>query len=140
MRREVHEIKWNAHMAGIFDMPADVMEDYYRAYRAFMALTRDAAFHLRLKLRAGEMVVFDNRRVLHGRDAFDPSTGHGGIFRAVTWTGARCCRASGSCRADSWPRGGKQVLSRQFFIDKLPPYPGARSAHPAKMRSRNTTT
>jgi gamma-butyrobetaine dioxygenase len=24
---------------------------------------------------AGEMVVFDNRRVLHGRDAFDPSTG-----------------------------------------------------------------
>jgi gamma-butyrobetaine dioxygenase len=59
----------------IFDMPAEVMEDYYRAYRAFMALTRDAAFHLTLKLRAGEMVVFDNRRVLHGRDAFDPSTG-----------------------------------------------------------------
>jgi gamma-butyrobetaine dioxygenase len=72
---EVHEIKWNAHLAEIFDMPAEVMEDYYRAYRAFMALTRDAAFHLTLKLRAGEMVVFDNRRVLHGRDAFDPSTG-----------------------------------------------------------------
>jgi gamma-butyrobetaine dioxygenase len=75
MRDEVHEIKWNAHLAEIFDMPAEVMEDYYRAYRAFMALTRDAAFHLTLKLRAGEMVVFDNRRVLHGRDAFDPSTG-----------------------------------------------------------------
>jgi gamma-butyrobetaine dioxygenase len=72
----VHEIKWNAHIAGVFDMPADVMEAYYKAYRTFMALTRDAAFHLRLKLSGGEMVVFDNRRVLHGRDAFDPSTGH----------------------------------------------------------------
>ena len=30
----------------------------------------------RFKLQAGEMVVFDNRRILHGRDAFDPSTGH----------------------------------------------------------------
>lgn len=26
-------------------------------------------------LGAGEMVVFDNRRVLHGRDAFDPQSG-----------------------------------------------------------------
>ncbi|WP_312881095.1 TauD/TfdA family dioxygenase [Rhizobium leguminosarum] len=24
----------------------------------------------------GEMVIFDNRRVLHGRTAFDPMTGH----------------------------------------------------------------
>jgi gamma-butyrobetaine dioxygenase len=73
---EVHEIKWNAHLAGVFDMEAAVMPAYYRAYRAFMALTRDAAFQVRLKLQAGEMVVFDNRRVLHGREAFDPATGH----------------------------------------------------------------
>ncbi|MCU4654128.1 TauD/TfdA family dioxygenase [Roseibacterium sp. SDUM158016] len=72
---EVHEIKWNAHLAGIFDMPAEIMPDYYRAYRAFMALTRDPGFQVRLRLAAGDMAVFDNRRVLHGRDAFDPSTG-----------------------------------------------------------------
>ena len=72
----VHEIKWNAHLAGVFDMDAGVMPAYYRAYRAFMALTRDPAFQVRLKLQAGEMVAFDNRRVLHGRDAFDPTTGH----------------------------------------------------------------
>jgi gamma-butyrobetaine dioxygenase len=40
-----------------------------------MAKTRDPKYRLQLKLKAGEMVVFDNRRVLHGRDAFDPSTG-----------------------------------------------------------------
>jgi len=41
-----------------------------------MARTRDPKYRLTLKLKAGEMVVFDNRRVLHGRDAFDPSTGY----------------------------------------------------------------
>lgn len=71
----VIEIRYNAHLAGVFDMPADVMPAYYRAYRAYMAKTRDPKYRLTLKLKAGEMVAFDNRRVLHGRDAFDPSTG-----------------------------------------------------------------
>lgn len=72
---QVSEIRYNAHLAGIFDMPADIMPEYYRAYRAFMAKTREAKYRVTLKLKAGEMVVFDNRRVLHGREAFDPSTG-----------------------------------------------------------------
>jgi gamma-butyrobetaine dioxygenase len=72
---EVIEIRYNAHLAGIFDMPAEVMPAYYRAYRAYMAKTRDSKYRLTLKLKAGEMVVFDNRRILHGRDSFDPSTG-----------------------------------------------------------------
>ena len=72
---EVIEIRYNAHLAGIFDMSADIMAEYYRAYRAFMAKTRDAKYRVVFRLKAGEMVVFDNRRVLHGRDSFDPSTG-----------------------------------------------------------------
>ena len=72
---EVIEIRYNAHLAGVFDMPADIMPAYYRAYRAYMSKTRDAKYRITLKLKAGEMVVFDNRRVLHGRDSFDPSTG-----------------------------------------------------------------
>ncbi|SOH93958.1 gamma-butyrobetaine dioxygenase [Monaibacterium marinum] len=72
---EVIEIRYNAHLAGIFDMPTEIMPAYYRAYRAYMAKTRDAKYRVELKLKAGEMVVFDNRRVLHGRDSFDPSTG-----------------------------------------------------------------
>jgi gamma-butyrobetaine dioxygenase len=69
------EIRYNAHLAGIFDMPADKMAPYYRAYRAFMSATRDPANHLTLRLCPGEMAVFDNRRILHGREAFDPATG-----------------------------------------------------------------
>jgi gamma-butyrobetaine dioxygenase len=69
------EIRFNAHIAAVFDMPADLMPYFYRAYRAFMARTRQSRYLVTLKLAAGEMVVFDNRRILHGRDAFDPNTG-----------------------------------------------------------------
>ncbi len=72
---ELTEIRYNAHIAAIFDMPAEIMPDYYRAYRAYMAKTRNPAYRIEFKLQPGEMVVFDNRRVLHGREAFDPSTG-----------------------------------------------------------------
>lgn len=72
----VTEIRFNAHIAGVFDMAPDIMPAYYRAYRALMAKTRNAAYRLTLRLKATQMVVFDNRRVLHGRQAFDPSTGY----------------------------------------------------------------
>jgi len=72
----VREIRWNAHIAAVFDMEADLLAPYYAAYRAFMARTRAARYRVTLKLRPGEMAVFDNRRILHGREAFDPATGH----------------------------------------------------------------
>jgi gamma-butyrobetaine dioxygenase len=72
---EVIEVRYNAHIAGMFDMAAEIMPAYYRAYRAYMARTRDPQYRLTFKLEPGEMVVFDNRRVLHGREAFDPASG-----------------------------------------------------------------
>lgn len=71
----VIEVRWNAHIADVFDMEPDVLPAYYRAYRAYMALTREPRFRIEMRLAPEEMVVFDNRRVLHGRAAFDPSTG-----------------------------------------------------------------
>jgi gamma-butyrobetaine dioxygenase len=47
----------------------------YRALRAFAALARDSRFALDLRLAPGEIAVFNNRRILHGRRAFDPSSG-----------------------------------------------------------------
>jgi gamma-butyrobetaine dioxygenase len=41
------------------------------ALRGFDELARDPRFQLRIKLEAGMMSAFDNRRVLHGRAAFD---------------------------------------------------------------------
>ncbi|AZV79855.1 DUF971 domain-containing protein [Parasedimentitalea marina] len=72
---QVIEICFNAHIADVLDLEPSLMARYYRAYRQYMIMTRDPAYLVTLKLKAGEMVVFDNRRVLHGREAFDPQTG-----------------------------------------------------------------
>ena len=69
-------IAFNAHIADTFDMAPDVIPAYYDAYRRFMALVRDPAYLVEVELKAGEMVVFDNRRILHGRAEFFPQTGH----------------------------------------------------------------
>lgn len=71
----VREICFNAHIAETPDLEPELMQRYYRAYRLFMEMSRSPDYVISLRLEAGEMVVFDNRRVLHGREAFDPSTG-----------------------------------------------------------------
>ncbi|WFE88533.1 TauD/TfdA family dioxygenase [Roseibium porphyridii] len=71
----LQELHFNAHLAGIFDLPAEVMETYYRAYRTIMKMTRSDDYVITTRLNGGEMVIFDNRRVLHGRSSFDPNTG-----------------------------------------------------------------
>lgn len=43
---------------------------FYRAYRRLAAMLRVSRFHLRIGLRDGDLVVFDNQRTLHGRTAF----------------------------------------------------------------------
>ena len=43
---------------------------FYRAYGAFVALLDGETHAIELTLRPGELVAFDNRRVLHGRLAF----------------------------------------------------------------------
>lgn len=69
------EINFNAHIADSFDLDPDTTLAYYRAYRVFMAATRDPQYRVRLKTVPGDLVAFNNRRVLHGRSAFDPNTG-----------------------------------------------------------------
>ena len=58
--------------------PAMAPEDMSRAYRAarrFHRLGADSRFQIGYPFRPGDLVGFDNRRILHGRDGFDPGTG-----------------------------------------------------------------
>ncbi|QFU00165.1 Gamma-butyrobetaine dioxygenase [Halomonas sp. THAF5a] len=53
-------------------------EDVEPAYEALMTLQRllcDPAFAIRFTYAPGDLVIFDNRRLLHARDAFEGSTG-----------------------------------------------------------------
>ncbi len=51
------------------------LDEYYRARRAFDHLLRSPEFEIRFLLAAGELLMMDNRRLLHGRTGFDPAEG-----------------------------------------------------------------
>ena len=48
---------------------------FYAAFRRFQRLANDPANQRRLRLRPGDLAAFDNRRMLHGRTAFDTASG-----------------------------------------------------------------
>ncbi|HKD54220.1 MAG TPA: TauD/TfdA family dioxygenase [Steroidobacteraceae bacterium] len=51
------------------------LDAYYRARRLFDHRLRAAQFEIRFLLRAGDLVMLDNCRLLHGRSGFDPREG-----------------------------------------------------------------
>jgi gamma-butyrobetaine dioxygenase len=48
---------------------------YFRARKAFDQLLRSPRFEIRFLLGSGDLMMMDNRRLLHGRTAFDPREG-----------------------------------------------------------------
>ena len=47
----------------------------YRSYRAFAIRAQDPAYQMVFRYRAGDLLAFDNRRVLHGRNGYDAAGG-----------------------------------------------------------------
>jgi gamma-butyrobetaine dioxygenase len=74
-RGALAEIRFNPWLTMPLAAPPERFEPVYLALRRFGELTRDQRFQIRLRLAAGTMSAFDNRRVLHGRAAFEPSSG-----------------------------------------------------------------
>lgn len=54
----------------------DAIEPAYRALRKFIEMVNSSEYQSSYRMSHGDLVIFDNRRVLHGRTAFDPSTGN----------------------------------------------------------------
>jgi gamma-butyrobetaine dioxygenase len=71
----LRDIRFNMWIMDAVRLPEAQMAAFYKAYRHFARLLREARFEMRLRLRPGQMLTFDNRRVLHGRTAFDPNSG-----------------------------------------------------------------
>jgi len=55
--------------------PPEQLEAYFRARRRFDHDLRAPDFEIRFLLNAGDLVMFDNCRLLHGRTGFDPREG-----------------------------------------------------------------
>ncbi len=63
-------VHYNSRSIAPLRLPAARMDEFYASYRLFAAMLRDARYQLRLRLQDGDLVAFDNRRILHGRTAF----------------------------------------------------------------------
>jgi gamma-butyrobetaine dioxygenase len=65
--RAFYPVRLAPHMAAA-DIPRA-----YESLRVFAVMARDPRFQLTYPFRPGDLVAFDNRRILHGRDAFESS-------------------------------------------------------------------
>ncbi|NNC22896.1 DUF971 domain-containing protein [Salinisphaera sp. USBA-960] len=74
-RGELREIRFNNWIRDAVDVAPDQIEDWYAAYCDFWARLRAPRYRADFELAPGQMIAFDNRRVLHGRGEFNPNTG-----------------------------------------------------------------
>ena len=71
----VREVRYSNALLAPLDVPADDMVPTYRALRAFGHILVSGRHELRIRLQPGDVMCFDNYRVLHGRAEFDPNSG-----------------------------------------------------------------
>lgn len=74
----LESVAWNNDdraPGGIHLPPGCSMSDWYTHWRAWTGVLRDPAHTVWLKLRPGNMLIFDNTRVLHGRSEILPGAG-----------------------------------------------------------------
>lgn len=68
-------IRYTDRTIAPLDMDLDLMEDAYRSLGAFADILAAPSLVYEHLLQPGQVHVFDNQRVLHGRTAFDPAAG-----------------------------------------------------------------
>ena len=73
LRGRLEAMHYNNRSIGPVRLGSAEIRQFYTAYRHFALLLRDPRLQLKIKLRDGDFVAFDNRRILHGRTAFNSS-------------------------------------------------------------------
>jgi gamma-butyrobetaine dioxygenase len=67
---EIAAVAYNNRSIQPLRLPPAECRTYYAAYRRFAELLREPRFQLITRLEDGELALFDNQRVLHGRTGF----------------------------------------------------------------------
>ncbi len=66
-----HQIRRAPDLVGVPFVQPEQTAAFYRALALWNALVDDPSFEVQIRLEPGQMLAFDNHRVLHGRTAFD---------------------------------------------------------------------
>ncbi len=67
---ELIQVSYNNHDRAPFTLPAPRHHQFYQALARFNALCAEPALQYRRRLLPGSMLIFDNWRILHARDAY----------------------------------------------------------------------
>ncbi len=91
---QLDEVRWTSWLRAPLRGQLDEMDKIYRAQKWAYQLGNSPEFKAEFKLEAGDMMCFDNRRILHGRTSFDPASGNRwlrGCYmeREELWSGLR---------------------------------------------------
>jgi len=72
---QVSGVTISQHMADVFDLPQRFLDRYYPAFCRFGRMLQEEKYVMRFRLSAGECIVFDNHRIVHGRTAYSADSG-----------------------------------------------------------------
>jgi trimethyllysine dioxygenase len=64
------QVSYNNHDRAPFVLPLEQQRRFYRALSTFAGLCADSKLHYRRRLLPGSVLLFDNWRLLHARDAY----------------------------------------------------------------------
>jgi Taurine catabolism dioxygenase TauD, TfdA family len=67
---QVQAVHYNSRSIAPLQLPFAELRAFYAAYRRFALLLREPGYQMMTRFADGDLVVFDNQRILHGRTAF----------------------------------------------------------------------
>lgn len=70
---DVKEVHYNNRTMGPLQVPTRYVTPFYHAYKMFTDHVRNNLNEVEFTMAPGDCLAFNNRRILHGRTAFDPS-------------------------------------------------------------------
>jgi len=73
---DYNDIRFSVATMDALDCHPDIMDKVYKAHHRFGNLLHDDKFQIKFRLEPGDIFSFNNRRLLHGRTAFKPNSGH----------------------------------------------------------------
>ncbi|MCA2012740.1 TauD/TfdA family dioxygenase [Pararhodobacter sp. CCB-MM2] len=72
---EVSGLTISQHMLDLLDLDQALLDEYYPAFCRFGKMLQEEKYMMRFMMKAGECMVFDNHRIVHGRAGYVATSG-----------------------------------------------------------------
>lgn len=73
--QEFKQVRYSTRVEYVPPMDQDKLSSFYKARKILSELYNSSQFELKFKLKEGDIMMFDNHRLLHGRTSYDSNEG-----------------------------------------------------------------